>query len=201
MKKAILASFMIFLILATFSTVFATPITEHRVVASEKSKNINYAGLTALLAPNSNPYPAPLVIERYYNPGHDLNPVPIPTDFETMQVRHGSAYYIITELNIGAETYQGVSCNVFNGQLNFNTHNMNIQYDATWYIGALGDLSSGFKGNVEAKLFNYVGGSYDRLTVHLTMQGFGDFEGQTLILSMDSAVETDGYWRGYCVIP
>ncbi len=183
------------------TSVMAVPINGQKVEASEHSSSIKYADLTALLAPNSNPYPAPPVAERYYNPGHDLNPVPIPTDFETMQVRLGSAYYIITELNIGEETYQGVSCNVFNGQLNFKTHNMNIQYDATWYIGALGDLSSGFKGNVEAKLFNYVGGSYDRLTVHLTMQGFGDFEGQTLILSFDSDVNTDGYWRGYCVIP
>jgi len=106
--------------------------------ASEESTSITYAGLTALTG-EPNPYPAPPVTERYYNPGHVLNPVPTPTDFTTMQA-HSSSYYIITDLTIGDDHFTGVSCNVQNAELNFKTHNMNIQYDAIWYIDELGDL-------------------------------------------------------------
>jgi len=194
-KLFLISVLVMLMFVAMVTPVLAAP-KGQKVPASEESTSITYAGLTALTG-EPNPYPAPPVTERYYNPGHVLNPVPTPTDFTTMQA-HSSSYYIITDLTIGDDHFTGVSCNVQNAELNFKTHNMNIQYDAIWYIDELGDLSCGFAGNIEAKIFNYVGGVYDRITVHLVMKGFGDFDGQTLMLSFDSDVDV-GPWHGYCL--
>lgn len=128
------------------------------MVATIISHQTSYSALNGLI--NPNPYPTPMVSERYFEPGHILitgTPNPWPTDFETMQA-HTSAYLIIDDLTIGTNHYTGVSCNTMDGTYNHKTQTMVMHYDATWYIGALGDLSSGFTGNLYAKIYDYIPG-------------------------------------------
>jgi hypothetical protein len=212
-KKMVLIPILVLLMLIIIVPVMAQPTNGQKVPASEVSATIPYVSsnpatstLTKLCLAaglSSNPYPAPPIRERSYNPGHVPNPSPAPTDFETMQVKDASSYYLITDLNIGGTHYTGVSCNVYTGEYNLHQQTMSMEYDAIWYVGALGDLRSGFAGNIEAKIFDYlIGGMYSRITVHLVMHGFGDFEGQTLMLSFDSATDPggiNGAWNGYCL--
>lgn len=209
-RRTSLLGFMIVLtVLFAAAPALAAPTNGQKVEAFCASSSILYASTNPLLDTltkrcldaglSVNPYPAPPIPIRYYNPGHESTPS--LKGIETIQIKDASAYYIITELRIGEDTFTGVSCNMYAAEMNVHTHDMNIQYDATWYIGALGDLSNGFAGNIEARLFNYWSGTpstYDRMTLHLVMQGFGSFEGKILMLSFDSNMDTGG-WIGYCL--
>jgi hypothetical protein len=102
-----------------------------------------------------------------------------------LQVR-GEQKVIYNILFIGSEDYDVYSSNVYDGVYNFKTGMIIHNYNVVWYIPGEG-ADSGFSGNVEAKIYglDLVSGTYSRITVHSVTQGFGDFEGQTLMLSYD----------------
>jgi hypothetical protein len=196
---------MLLSMLITITPTIAAPTDGQKVEASIISHSTSYSALTQLTG-SPNPYPAPITTERYFEPGHVLitgTPNPWPTDYQTMQA-YSSAYILIDDLAIGSEHFTGVSCNTMHGNYNHKTQTMLLHYDATWYIGALGDLSSGFAGNVDVKIFDYIpGGSYySEQAVHCLLIGFGDFAGQTLSLFYDGPPPSTTYtpiWTGYCL--
>jgi hypothetical protein len=114
-----------------------------------------------------------------------------------LQVR-GEQEVIYNILSIGSETHNIYSSNVLDGTLNFKTGLIIHHYDAVWYIPDE-NSDSGFSGNVEAKIYDYdfVSGTFSRMTIHSVTQGFGDFEGQTLMLSYEGPA--GGAWTGYCL--
>jgi hypothetical protein len=114
-----------------------------------------------------------------------------------LQVR-GEQQIIYNILFIGSEDYDVYSSNVWDGVYNFKIGLLIHNYDAVWYIPGEGS-DSGFSGNVEAKIYGFdpISGTYSRITVHSVTQGFGDFEGQTLMLSYDGP--PGGVWTGYCL--
>jgi len=116
-----------------------------------------------------------------------------------LQARNGE-HIIYNILTIGNQQYDVYSSNVQDMTLNFKTGMGVIHYDAVWYIPEEGS-DSGFKGNVEAKIsdFDYLSGTFNRLTVHCVTQGFGDFEGQTVMLSYDGPPGVGVVWTGYCL--
>ena len=116
-----------------------------------------------------------------------------------LQERNGE-HTVYNILTIGSQDYNVYSSNVQDLTINFKTGAGVIHYDAVWYIPEEGS-ESGFKGNVEAKIsdFNYISGTFDRLTVHCVTQGFGDFAGQTLMLSYDGPPGIGVVWTGYCL--
>ncbi len=203
MRKVAITFLTVALLMAMFAAApaIAEPLNQ-KVSVEVVSTSIKYPALTALLAPTPNPYPAPPVRERYFSPGHILilGDAPATFEYNTMHVRQASAYYTLV-LGIGEESYTGISCNVYCAEYNSKTMRNHVRYDAIWYVGALGDISNGFSGNMEASIFDFVPktGAYSRLTVHGVMQGFGSFEEQTIMISFDSNEDTDGIWRGYCL--
>jgi hypothetical protein len=114
-----------------------------------------------------------------------------------LQVR-GEQQVIYNTLYIGSEDYNVYSSNVWDGVFNFKIGMIIHNYNTVWYIPGEGS-DSGFSGNVEAKIYglDLVSGTYSRMTVHSVTQGFGDFEGQTLMLSYDGP--PGGAWTGYCL--
>jgi hypothetical protein len=114
-----------------------------------------------------------------------------------LQVR-GEQEVIYNILSIGSETHNIYSSNVLDGTLNFKTGLIIHHYDAVWYIPDE-NSDSGFSGNVEAKIYDYdfVSGTFSWMTIHSVTQGFGDFEGQTLMLSYEGPA--GGAWTGYCL--
>ena len=188
-KKMILIPILVLLMLFAVAPAMATPTNGQKVTASIASVRASYFGA---------PYPAPITSERYYEPGHILNPTTPPAGYETFQ-SHASSYQSITMLRIGDnDPVTGFSCNEQQAEYNAKTHSIQIQYIAIWFIGSKGDLSSGFAGNIETKAFNYVSPTYDRITIHCVMKGFGSYEGQTIMLSYDGANSAEP-WTGYCL--
>jgi hypothetical protein len=172
-------------LLALPSLATATP--AQQVFASCTSVKTTYSAISGLLAPATNPYPAPPVYTDWYTP-----------EDNTYHRHDGSAYLTITDLNIGGTHYTGISCNTFDGFRNIDEGILHHHYNAIWYIGNLGDLSSGFKGNVEYIMTGYLVADPDWMTVHCVLQGFGDFQGYTIMLSY--AAPTNGVWTGTCII-
>jgi hypothetical protein len=70
-------------------------------------------------------------------------------------------------------------------------------YDCVWTL--VGGASSGFSGNMEMKLydFNPFAGTASWWSAHEVAQGFGDFAGQTLMLSMNGPFDMTAPWTGY----
>ena len=99
-------------------------------------------------------------------------------------------------LTIGRQDYNVYSSNVRDITLNLKTGAGVIHYDAVWYIPGEGS-DSGFKGNVEAKF--YLSETGVRLVVHCVTHGFGDFEGQTVMLSYEGPSGVGVVWTGYCL--
>jgi hypothetical protein len=114
-----------------------------------------------------------------------------------LQVR-GEKQVIYNILFIGSEDYNVYSSNIWDAVYNFKTGMIIHHYNAVWYIPDE-ESDSGFFGNVEVKIYGFdlVSGTYSRMTVHSVTQGFGDFEGQTLMLSYDGPGA--GAWIGYCL--
>lgn len=109
-------------------------------------------------------------------------------------------YHILT---IGEDSYPLVSVNTINARFDLETGYFVGHYDAVWYISTEGS-DSGFKGMSLGKLYDFdTSGAFppfSRAVIQCTMQGFGDFEGQTLKFSVDGDFfEYIGTWTGYCI--
>ena len=70
-------------------------------------------------------------------------------------------------------------------------------FDALWTLA--GDDSSGFSGNMEMRAydFNPVAGTWSWWSAHEVAQGFGDFAGQTLMLSIRGPLDLTAPFTGY----
>jgi hypothetical protein len=70
-------------------------------------------------------------------------------------------------------------------------------FDAVWTL--VGDDSSGFSGNMEMRAndFNPVVGTWSSWSAHEVAQGFGDFAGQTLMLSIQGPLDLTAPFTGY----
>ena len=75
-------------------------------------------------------------------------------------------------------------------------------YDSIWYVEEEG-ANSGFKGIMMGRIYDFdTTGAFppfSRVMIHCTLQGFGDFEGQTLKLSVDGNFFAYFIWTGYCI--
>jgi hypothetical protein len=99
-------------------------------------------------------------------------------------------YYPIT-LTIGNDVYtNGYSYNYGNQMLNLKTMMLNNRGLAIWTFEGIG----GFEGNLKMKL-SAIDGYY---SIHGVLFGFGDFEGQTLMLSYEGP-PVGAVWTGYCL--
>ena len=107
------------------------------------------------------------------------------------QVRGEQVDYFPITLTIGSAVYSnGYSYNFVNSVFNLNTKVVNVRGLAVWTFDAIG----GFEGNLEMKL-SAIDGSY---SIHGVLRGFGNFEGQTLMLSYDGP-PVGAVWTGYCL--
>jgi len=199
---AVILMFTLFMMFTAITPAMAKPDEEHRIEASLTQTSKSYAALTnSCLAAGlkSNPYPGPPVGESFKVPG---NP-----DIE--QVRGGSLYFVLKHLIIGEEDYtSGVACNFYNGLQARQQNGMVIHhFDMTLYVGALGNMDNGFKGWVQMKVYgwNSTARTIEYATWHGTLVGFGDFKGQTLLLSYKASSFADFIasgvtkpWTGYC---
>jgi hypothetical protein len=70
-------------------------------------------------------------------------------------------------------------------------------FDGVWTL--VGDDSSGFSGNMEMRAydFNPVAGTWSWWSAHEVAQGFGDFAGQTLKLSIEGQMDMTAPFTGY----
>lgn len=204
MKKTavVILMFTLFMMFAAITPAMAIPDEEHRIEASLTQTPKSYTALTKLCSDaglTSNPYPAPLISESFKVPG---NP-------NVEQVRGGSLYFVLNHLIIGEEDYtSGVVCNFYNGLQARQQNGMVIHhFDMTLYVGQLGDMDSGFKGWVQMKVYNWnlKAKTIEYAAWHGTLVGFGDFKGQTLLLSFEATNFADFMasgvtkpWTGYC---
>ena len=107
------------------------------------------------------------------------------------QARNEQVDYSPIELTIGSDIYtDGYSRNFVNSVFNFKTKMLNTRGLAVWTFEDIG----GFEGNLEMKL-SAIDGYY---SMHGVLFGFGDFEGQTLMLSYDGP-PVGAVWTGYCL--
>lgn len=168
----------------------STSVPYYRTYSGDPSVEVN--SLTKMCADyglSSNPYPVPPTATAWYTPNDN-----------TFHRHDGSGYLKITDLMIGNEHHTGISCNTLDGFRNIAQGIMLLHYNAIWYIndGVLSELSSGFKGNIEFRLTGYQTQDPDWYSVHCVLQGFGDYEGYTLKLSLDA--QSNAAWTGTCVI-
>ncbi|MCW4053324.1 MAG: hypothetical protein NWE84_00180 [Candidatus Bathyarchaeota archaeon] len=110
-------------------------------------------------------------------------------------------YYAI--LTIGTDSYPVVMPSTISATLNTETGYFVGIYYGVYYIPEEGS-ESGFTGITIARMYNFdPSGStfppFTRVVIHCTLQGFGDFEGQTLKLSTDGDFFAYFTWTGYCV--
>jgi hypothetical protein len=99
-------------------------------------------------------------------------------------------YYPLT-LTIGSDVYtDGYSYNYVNSVFDFKTMSLNTRGAAVWTFGSIGR----FEGNLEMKV-SYIDFCY---SIHGVLFGFGDFEGQMLMLSYDGPL-VGAVWTGYCL--
>ena len=118
------------------------------------------------------------------------------TDSGIFQLR-GWQYRYTARLTVGNTIYPLYSVTTYDGAFNPNKGVVNLRYDVVWYwyTGPPAVSANGFAGNFELKLTNVItypppvygpGGGGE--TIHCVLQGFGTFEGQTLMLSYDGPV-------------
>ena len=130
------------------------------------------------------------------------------TDSGIFQLR-GWQYRYTARLTVGTAIYPLYSVTTYDGVFNPNAGVVNFRYDVVWYwyTGPAPAVSAnGFAGNFESKLTNVItypppvygpGGGGE--TIHCVLQGFGTFEGQTLMLSYDGPVH-GGDLTGFLLI-
>ena len=70
-------------------------------------------------------------------------------------------------------------------------------FDGLWTL--VGDDSSGFSGNMEMRAYDFdlYAGTWSWWSAHEVAQGFGDFAGQTLMLSIDGTLDLNAPFTGY----
>jgi hypothetical protein len=114
---------------------------------------------------------------------------------------------VVGLLGVGSNTYNIYSHSVSNLVYKSKTGVADRLSDATWYVPALGS-SNGFSGIVNIKYIGVTSLSptgaplgATSYSVNLALQGFGEFKGQTLILSYDGPSVKTAEWTGYCLIP
>jgi len=113
------------------------------------------------------------------------------TNGDIQQIRGRQVIYFPITLTIGSDVYtDGYSYNFVNSVFNLNTMVVNVRGLAVWTFDNVG----GFEGNLEMKL-SAIDGYY---SIHGVLRGFGNFEGQTLMLSYDGP-PVGAVWTGYCL--
>ena len=110
----------------------------------------------------------------------------------------GEQEFFTDRLVIGNPPYTSIDFHVTivgDGSWNTKTGLCVVHYDCVWTLA--GDGSNGFSGNVEMRLYDFdlYAGTWSWWSAHEVAQGFGDFAGQTLMLSMDGPMAT--IWTGY----
>jgi hypothetical protein len=111
------------------------------------------------------------------------------------QSRGGQTDYYPIALKIGTVLYtNGYSTNIKDVVFNSKTSVVNSRSDTVWEWKDIG----GFAGNLEMKLWFEEGIPWSYYSMHALMHGFGDFEGQTLMLSYDGPLP-GSVWTGYCL--
>lgn len=123
------------------------------------------------------------------------------TDGRIIQIR-GQQLSFTALTTIGGTIYPVYVHAVFDATFNSKTGVFNTRIDNVWYIGSQGS-PNGFAGNTESKYFGVTtlppATSASWLTEHLLLQGFGRFEGQTIIASYDGPPPFSTL-TGYCLI-
>ncbi len=121
----------------------------------------------------------------------------------------GFEYIYTAHLTVDGTTYPLYAVTTDDGAYNPTTGVMNTRYDVVWYwyTGSTPQVSpNGFAGNFESKLTNVIsypppvygpGGGGE--TIRCVLQGFGTFEGQTLMLTYDGPVH-GGDLTGFLLI-
>ena len=170
-KTGIISMSILFMLLALVMPAFATPANDQWVPA----KMLNTGSRIGGGAPN------------YWI-----------TDGGILQIRDGIALFEGDTLVIGSQGYNVYSYNLEDGTWSSKTRVLNYHYEAVWSIPAQGS-ESGFSGNINAKYYNFnpFTNKYTSLEYQCTLQGFGDFTGQTLKLSREGPPGSD--WTGYCL--
>ena len=111
------------------------------------------------------------------------------------QSRGGQTDFYPIALKIGSDLYEdGYSTNINDEVFNSKTSVSNIRSDTVWTFAGIG----GFAGNIEMKLWFVEGEPLPYYSIHTLMHGFGDFEGQTLMLSYNGPL-IGAVWTGYCL--
>ncbi|MCZ2809347.1 MAG: hypothetical protein O2V44_08340, partial [Candidatus Bathyarchaeota archaeon] len=101
------------------------------------------------------------------------------TDGDIVQIRGQQRDYYPITLTIGSDVYtNGYSSNFVDTTMNLKTGWLNTHGPAEWTFPS---VDGGFAGNLEMKLSIFTGW----YSIHGVLRGFGDFEGQTLMLSYD----------------
>ena len=161
--------------------------------AQESSRDtIDYAELTELCLAaglSENPYPSPTVPERVIVP-------------PMIYVYGDSSYHVFT-LTIGDKVFEGISCDVYDLDWNLATKIVHMAYQATWYLGKLGQMNHGFTGNIDLTFYGFVRNadgseSWDYFVISYAMEGFGRFNKQSVVLTGDTRVNPD--IAGYCLV-
>jgi hypothetical protein len=123
------------------------------------------------------------------------------TDGGIVQIR-GQQIIHSALTTIGSTTYTVYVNAVIDATFNTETGEFNSRIDDVWYIGSQGS-PNGFAGRTEAKWFGVTTlpptTSANWLTEHMVLQGFGSFEGQTIMMSHDGPAPF-GTLTGYCLI-
>lgn len=117
------------------------------------------------------------------------------SDEGVVQVR-GQVQIRSFALHIGEQDYTGVTTSVQDASNDLTTGILVAHIYATHLVD---DKNGGFAGIIEMKIYNFNPATFtwDWETWHSVAQGFGDFEGQTLMLSYEGA--PNGARIGYCL--
>jgi hypothetical protein len=119
-----------------------------------------------------------------------------------VQQQKGNTPTYYGNLVIGEDSYLLVVACTSSVTLNTETGYFVGYYDSVCYVSQQGS-ESGFKGVIIGKMYDFdTSGAFPPLTraiIHCTLQGFGDFEGQTLKLSVDGDFFAYFTWTGYCI--
>jgi hypothetical protein len=159
---------------------------------------VSTIGYAPVMAEPTNGLKVPAVLI----PGpHVVDPPPPPPEREWMtnggitQVRVAQQVFDPIFLIIGNDPpYKGTSSNVFDIVINLKTRVANFRGNVEFTFD---NVVGGFAGRIEMKLFYEQGNPVPYgMSIHTVLQGFGYFEGQTLMLSYDGP---GGPWTGYCL--
>ncbi len=139
-----------------------------------------------------------LKVPATLTPGPPVVDPPLPppdkvwsTNGGIIQIRGEQTDYDPITLTIGGDVYtDGYSSNFGNVVINLKTGWLISRGYAEWTFEGIG----GFAGNLEMKL-SIITGWY---SIHGVLHGFGDFEGQTLMLSY-AGPPFPALWTGYCL--